>query len=52
MTILDVDLTILKRENQQKNRQVTWISSQNENFLFDFRNCQNESKICQLFFSV
>jgi hypothetical protein len=29
-----------------------WISSQNENFLVDFRNCQIESKICQLFFSV
>ncbi len=56
MTIFVVDLTIPKRENQHKNRQVTfqidWISNQKENFLVDSRNCQNESKTCQLFFSV
>ncbi len=58
MTILDVDLTIPKREkstiflsNRQVTFQIDWISSQNENFLGDFRNCQNESKTCQLFFS-
>ncbi len=38
--------------NRQVTFQIDWISSQNENFLVDFRNCQIESKTCQLFFSV
>ncbi len=38
--------------NRKVTFQIDWISSQNENFLVDFRNCQIESKTCQLFFSV
>jgi hypothetical protein len=38
--------------NRQVTFQIDWISSRNENFLVDFRNCQIESKSCQLFFSV
>jgi hypothetical protein len=38
--------------NRQVTFQIDWISSQNENFLVVFRNCQIESKTCQLFFSV
>jgi hypothetical protein len=36
--------------NRQVTFQIDWISSQKENFIV--RNCQIESKICQLFFSV
>ncbi len=38
--------------NRHVTFQIDWISSQNENFPVDFRNCQIESKTCQLFFSV
>jgi hypothetical protein len=38
--------------NRQVIFQIDLILSQIENFLVDFRNCQNESKTCQLFFSV
>jgi hypothetical protein len=61
MTILVVDLTNSKRENQQKNRQhfcqidkslFKLTGYQMKFFFVNFRNYQIKSKTCQLFFSV